>query len=51
MVIITRVRNIDFLHSYIEYKSKKWGLKFTYPADLEVKESSKAPEILFEKIK
>ena len=37
--------------SYKEYKSKKWGLKFTYPADLEVKESSKAPEILFEKIK
>ena len=32
---------------YKGYKSKKWGLKFTYPADLEVKESSKASEILF----
>ena len=32
---------------YTEYKSKKWGLKFTYPANLEVKESSKTPEILF----
>lgn len=34
--------------SYRTYKSKKWGLKFTYPANLEVKESSKTPEILFE---
>ncbi|TRZ52056.1 hypothetical protein D4R99_03420 [bacterium] len=33
---------------YIDYQSKKWGLKFTFPADLEVKESSKTPEILFE---
>ena len=37
--------------SYKEYKSKKWGLKFTYPANLEVKESSKTPEILFEEKK
>ena len=34
--------------SYKEYKSKKWGLKFTYPTNLEVKESSKTPEVLFE---
>ena len=33
--------------TYKEYKSKKWGLKFTYPANLEVKESSKTPEIFF----
>jgi len=34
--------------SYKEYKSKKWGLKFTFPNNLEVKESTNAPEILFE---
>ena len=34
--------------SYKEYKSKKWGLKFIFPAGLEIKESSKTPEILFE---
>ena len=34
--------------SYKEYKSKKWGLKFTYPSNLEVKESSKTAEILFQ---
>jgi len=33
--------------TYQEYKSRKWGLKFTYPAGLEVKESSKTPEIFF----
>jgi hypothetical protein len=33
--------------SYNVYKSKKWGLKFTYPSNLEVKESSKTAEILF----
>lgn len=36
---------------YVDYKSKKWGLKFTYPDNLEVKESSKTPEVLFEIIK
>jgi len=34
--------------SYKDYKSKRWGLKFTYPSNIEVKESTKAPEILFE---
>jgi len=34
--------------SYKEYKSKKWGLNFTFPNNLEVKESTNAPEILFE---
>lgn len=33
---------------YKDYKSKRWGLKFTFPAGLEVKESTTAPEILFE---
>jgi len=33
---------------YKDYKSKKWGLKFTYPSNLEVKESTNASEILFE---
>ncbi len=33
---------------YLDYKSKKWGLKFTYPSNLEIKESSDAPSILFE---
>ena len=37
--------------SYKEYKSKKWGLKFTYPANLEIKESTNTPEILFEREK
>jgi len=32
---------------YIHYKSKKWGIKFTYPAGLEVKEDATAPAILF----
>lgn len=31
--------------SYIEYKSKKWGLKFTYPDNLKIKESTNTPEI------
>jgi hypothetical protein len=30
---------------YIEYKSKKWGLKFTYPENLKIKESTNSPEI------
>ena len=34
--------------SYKEYKSKRWGLKFTFPAGLEIKESTNTPEILFE---
>lgn len=34
--------------SYKEYKSKKWGLKFIYPAGLEVKESASMPAVLFE---
>lgn len=33
---------------YKDYKSKKWGLKFTYPAGLEIKEDATAPAILFE---
>ncbi|MBI5127172.1 hypothetical protein HZA76_01825 [Candidatus Roizmanbacteria bacterium] len=33
---------------YKDYKSKKWGLKFTYPAGLEVKESTDSPVVLFE---
>jgi len=33
---------------YIEYKSKKWGLKFTYPANLDIKENATMPAILFD---
>lgn len=33
--------------AYTEYKSKKWGLKFTYPANLEIKEDATAPAVLF----
>ena len=33
---------------YKDYKSKKWGIKFTYPAGLEIKEDATAPAILFE---
>ncbi len=33
---------------YTEYKSKKWGLKFTYPNNLEIKESTTSSEISFE---
>jgi len=32
---------------YTEYKSKKWGIKFTYPDNLEIKEDATAPAILF----
>ena len=32
---------------YVDYKSKKWGLKFTYPAGLEIKEDATAPAVLF----
>lgn len=31
---------------YIEYSSKKWGLKFTYPSNLEVKEDATKPAVL-----
>ena len=31
--------------SYIEYKSKKWGLKFTYPSNLEIKEDATMPAV------
>ena len=34
--------------TYKEYKSKKFGIKFTYPADLDIKESATAPAILFQ---
>lgn len=34
--------------TYKDYKSKKWGLKFTYPSNLKLKESTNTPEILFE---
>jgi hypothetical protein len=33
---------------YTTTKSKKWGLKFTYPSNLEIKESSKAAEVSFQ---
>jgi hypothetical protein len=31
---------------YTDYKSKKYGIKFTYPANLEIKEDATAPAIL-----
>jgi hypothetical protein len=34
--------------SYTEYKSRKWGLKFTFPSNLEIKEATESPEILFD---
>ncbi|PIQ72649.1 hypothetical protein COY13_04110 [Candidatus Roizmanbacteria bacterium CG_4_10_14_0_2_um_filter_36_35] len=34
--------------SYKEYKSRKWGLKFTFPSNLKLKESTNTAEILFE---
>ncbi|MFA6081330.1 MAG: hypothetical protein WC741_02895 [Patescibacteria group bacterium] len=33
---------------YTEFKSKKWGLKFTFPNNLEIKEDATAPAVLFE---
>lgn len=33
---------------YKETKSKRWGINFTYPSNLIIKESSKAAEIRFE---
>ena len=32
---------------YLDYKSKKWGLKFTYPSNLEIKEDATMPAVLF----
>lgn len=32
---------------YTEYKSKKWGLKFTYPSGLEIQEDASKSAILF----
>jgi hypothetical protein len=29
-----------------DYKSKRWGLRFKYPANFEIKESTNTPEIL-----
>ncbi len=29
-----------------EYKSKRWGLRFKYPKNLEIKEATNSPEIL-----
>jgi len=34
--------------TYQEYKSKKWGIKYTFPSNLEVKESASAPAVLFQ---
>ncbi|MCX7880991.1 MAG: hypothetical protein N2482_00545 [Patescibacteria group bacterium] len=31
-----------------EYKSKRWGLKFKYPSNLIIKESTNTAEIIFE---
>lgn len=31
-----------------EYKSKRWGLKFKYPENLKIIESSNSPEIFIE---
>ncbi|KKQ23527.1 MAG: hypothetical protein US40_C0013G0012 [Candidatus Roizmanbacteria bacterium GW2011_GWC2_37_13] len=33
---------------YSEFKSKKWGLKFIYPDNLSIKESTNASEVFFE---
>ena len=33
---------------YKEYKSKRWGLEFTLPENLEVKEDATSPAIMFE---
>lgn len=33
---------------YTEFKSKKWGLKLTFPSNLEIKEDATAPAIIFE---
>lgn len=35
--------------SYIEYKSRRWGLKFIYPKDLKIEESTKGAVIYLKK--
>lgn len=35
--------------AYTEYKSRRWGLKFVYPKDLKIEESTKGAEIYFKK--
>jgi len=32
--------------TYVNYKSKKYGIKFSYPSFLEIKESATTPAIL-----
>jgi len=34
--------------SYQDYKSKKWGLKFTFPAHWQIKEATNSPAVFFE---
>ncbi|MGB9707524.1 MAG: hypothetical protein ACPL1D_02095 [Microgenomates group bacterium] len=34
--------------TFEEYKSKRWGLKFKYPSNLQIKESTNTAEILIE---
>jgi hypothetical protein len=31
---------------YVDYKSKKWGVKFTYPSNLEIKEDATSPAVM-----
>jgi hypothetical protein len=33
---------------YKQSKSKKWGIDFTYPSNLTIKESTNTPEVKFE---
>lgn len=33
--------------TYADYKSKKWGITFTYPSNLEVKENASKSAVLF----
>lgn len=33
---------------YEEYRSKKWGLKFTFPKGLEIVEDATSPAIMFQ---
>lgn len=35
--------------AYKEYKSRRWGLKFIYPENWKIKESTKTAEIYFKK--
>jgi hypothetical protein len=34
--------------TYKDYKSKKNGIKYTFPANLDIKESTNSPAVLFE---